>query len=286
MFYAICANGAFWHVTKKNIMQIYLQLKIAYNSGNVQLYANIMKSIIIIGFLFLKFNISFSQIPFGGIEGLKDTSNFPDLRSQLKIQSLAIEFDSTYVAAYFKHAALEYQLGNYEICIGEQNDIIKRFPDYITDAYTNRGMCYCFLKKYDKALADLNKARQLSPENAMSYLNLAFVESSMQEYQLAIFDLDTAITLRPDYAKAFANRAFAKEQLKKYKEANEDYNKALEIEPNYPEVYFNRGYLKFIMNKPDEAIADYNEALAIFPNFSLSYDFYLYRSRAYEKKEI
>jgi tetratricopeptide (TPR) repeat protein len=243
-----------------------------------------MKSIIIIGILLLKINFSFSQIPFGGIEGLKDTSNFPDLRSQLKIQSLAIEFDSTYVSAYFKHAALHYQLGNYETCISEQNDIIKRFPDYIKDAYTNRGMCYCFLKKYDKALADLNKARELSPENAMSYLNLAFAKSCMQEYQLAIFDLDTAITLRPDYAKAFANRAYAKDQLKKYKEAIEDYNKALEIQPNYPEVYFNRGYIKFLMNKADEAIVDYNKALEIYPNFSLSYDFYLHRSRAYEKK--
>jgi tetratricopeptide (TPR) repeat protein len=243
-----------------------------------------MKSIIIIGFLFLKFSFSFSQIPFGGIEGIKDTSNFPDLRSQLKVQSLVIEFDSTNVSAYFKHAALHYQLGNYEICISEQNEIIKRFPNYSKDVYTNRGMCYCFLKKYDKALADLNKARQLSPKNALNYLNLAFAKSSMQEYQLAILDLDTAITLRPDYAKAFANRAFAKESLKKYKEAIEDYNKALEIQPNYPEVYFNRGYVKFILNKPDEAIADYNDALAIFPNFSLSYDFYLYRSRAYEKK--
>ena len=67
-----------------------------------------MKRIIIIGLLFLKFNFSFSQMPFGGIEGLKDTSNFRDLRSQLKVQSLAIEFDSTYVAAYFKRAALHY----------------------------------------------------------------------------------------------------------------------------------------------------------------------------------
>jgi tetratricopeptide (TPR) repeat protein len=243
-----------------------------------------MKSIIIIGFLFLKYNFSFCQIPFGGVEGLKDTSNFRELRSQLKIQSLAIEFDSTYVPAYFKRAALNYQLGNYETCIREQNEIIKRFPDYIKDAYTNRGMCYCFLKKYTQALADLNKARQLSPQDAMSYLNLAFAKSGMQEYQLAIFDLDTAIALRPDYAKAFANRGFAKEQLKKYKEALEDYNKALEIQPNYPEVYFNRGFVNFMMNKPDEAIADYNKASEIYPDFLLSYDFYLYRSRAYEKK--
>ena len=197
---------------------------------------------------------------------------------------MALEFDSTYVPAYFKRAAIEYQLGNYETCIRLQNDIIKRFPDYIKDAYTNRGMCYVFLKKYNLALADLNKARQLSPENAMNYLNLAFAKSSMLEYQLAIFDLDTAIALRPDYAKAFANRAYAKEQLKKYKEAIEDYNKALEIQPNYPEVYFNRGYVKLMLNKPDEAIADYNKALEIFPPFSLSPDFYLYRSRAYEKK--
>lgn len=39
-----------------------------------------------------------------------------------------------------------------------------------------------------------------------------------------------------------------------------------------------------MLDKSDDAIADYNDAIAIYPNISLSADFYLYRSKAYEKK--
>ncbi|MEO8769898.1 MAG: tetratricopeptide repeat protein [Ferruginibacter sp.] len=243
-----------------------------------------MKQFIFLSYLFFHFNVGFSQVLFGGIEGLKDTSNYPGLRRDIDLQNFSIKMDSTYVPAYFKRAASEYQLGNYETCIGLQNEILQRFPDYAADAYTNRGMSYCFLKKYKLALNDLNTAKRLTPDNAMSYLNLAFAKSAIQEYKSAILDLDTAIMLRPSYAKAFANRAFAKAHLEKYAEGIEDYNKALEIQPDYPEVYFNRGYAKLKLNRYDEAIADFNKAIEIYPLFSSSYEFYLNRSLAYEKK--
>jgi tetratricopeptide (TPR) repeat protein len=243
-----------------------------------------MKTLQLLTILLFNCTLSFSQLSFDGAEGLKDTSNFSALRGKIKSQTMFIKFDTTDVSAYFARAASYYQLGNYETCISEQNDILRRFPDYAADVYTNRGMCYSFLKNYTLALSDLHKAKLLSPTDAKVFLNLAFAYTAKKEYTLAIVHLDTAINLRPDYAKAFANRGYAKKELKNYVEAINDFNKALEIQPNYAEVYFNRGYAHFKLNKFDAAIADFNAALQSLPMLSTSYDFYMYRGIAYEKK--
>jgi tetratricopeptide (TPR) repeat protein len=243
-----------------------------------------MKALQIITVLLFKCTFCFSQISFDGIEGLKDTSNFPLLRGKIKSQTIFIKFDTTDVSNYFARAASYYQLGDYQTCITEQNEVLRRFPDYASDVYCNRGMCYSLLKNYSSALIDLNKAKILSPADAMIFLNVAFVYTSKKEYKIAVLYLDTAISLRPDYAKAFANRGYAKKQLENYAQAIDDYNSALEIEPNYPEVYFNRGYANCKLNKFDNAIADFNAALKTLPILSTSYDFYMYRGMAYEKK--
>jgi tetratricopeptide (TPR) repeat protein len=243
-----------------------------------------MKPLQLIPVLLFNCTLCFAQLSFDGAEGLKDTSNFSVLRGKIKSQTMFIKFDTADVSAYFARAASYYQLGNYETCISEQNDILRRFPDYAADVYTNRGMCYSFLKNYTLALIDLNKVKLLSPTDVKVFLNLAFVYTAKKDYTLAILHLDTAIYLRPDYAKAFANRAYAKKEIENYVEAITDYNKALEIQPNYVEVNYNRGYAYLKLNKFDDAIADFKAALKILPMLSTSYDFYMYRGMAYEKK--
>jgi tetratricopeptide (TPR) repeat protein len=243
-----------------------------------------MKTLQLITVLLLKFTLCFSQLSFDGVEGLKDTSHFAELRGKIKSQTIFIKFDTTDASAYFARAATYYQLGNYQTCISEQNDILRRFPNYASDVYCNRGMCHYFLKNYTLALADLHKAKILSPTDPKLFLNVAFVYTAKKEYKLAILHLDTAIYLKPDYAKAFANRGYAKKELGNYAQAIIDYNKALEIMPNYAEVNFNRGYANFKLNKFDDAIADFNAALKSMPMLSSSYDFFMYRGMAYEKK--
>ena len=213
----------------------------------------------------------------------QDTSNYLALRIRLDIQKVFIKVDSNDFRAYFEHAALRYQLGEYDQCIQEMNVILKRFPDHADDAYNNRGMCYVFQKKYDLAFSDFLKGRQLKPSDAMGYLNIAFLKTTMEDYKSAIAYLDTAILIRPDYAKAYANRAFAKDQEEKFAEAIADDNAALELQPNYPEVYFNRGYAEFNLNMFDKAIADYNKALQQSLLIENTY-FYQQRALAYEKK--
>lgn len=194
-----------------------------------------------------------------------------------------IKIDSTDVSAYFRRASLKYQVTDFSGAIQDLNIILKRFPEYAGDAYSNRGMCYLFLREFDLSLVDLQKAKTIAPNDPTAYLNIAYAKSESKDYEGAILYLDTAIRLRPDYAKAFANRATAKKDLKKFNEAIKDYNRAIEINPAYYEAYLLRGDAKASLNKFDEGIADFNTALRMEPKLDCA-DFYKWRSAIYDKK--
>jgi tetratricopeptide (TPR) repeat protein len=64
-----------------------------------------------------------------------------------------------------------------------------------------------------KALADLNKAIELDPTNAVAYNNRGSLFDDIREFQLALKDLNTAIELSPEYGNAYYNRGVIFENL-------------------------------------------------------------------------
>ncbi|MEI6346802.1 MAG: tetratricopeptide repeat protein [Bacteroidota bacterium] len=65
-----------------------------------------------------------------------------------------------------------------------------------------------------------------------------------KEYKKAIAFLDSATLVNPDDPEIYAHRGQAKHYLTNYKEAIEDYNIALRLQPDYAEVYHLRGLAK------------------------------------------
>ena len=69
---------------------------------------------------------------------------------------------------------------------------------------------------YEEAIADLNEAIRLDPNNAVAWNNRGFSKNKLGDYQGAIADLDEAIRLDPNYAVAWNNRGFSKRKLGDY----------------------------------------------------------------------
>jgi tetratricopeptide (TPR) repeat protein len=63
-------------------------------------------------------------------------------------------------------------------------------------AYNNRGAAFMNKGEYDEAIADLDKAIELSPEFAMAYSNRGAAYINKGEYDKAISDSNKAIKLR------------------------------------------------------------------------------------------
>ena len=64
-------------------------------------------------------------------------------------------------------------------------------------------------------------------------MNRGLAKTFLKEYEGAIKDYDKAIELDPNFAPAYHNRGIAKYELKQYSEAIADYDKAIELDPNY-----------------------------------------------------
>lgn len=80
------------------------------------------------------------------------------------------------------------------------------------------------------ALANYNKAIQLSPQNSSLYLNRALVFLKKKDYEKAIAEYDKVIELSPKDLIAYANRANSYEKIGNTEKAVTDYKKIIEID--------------------------------------------------------
>lgn len=106
-------------------------------------------------------------------------------------------------------------------------------------------------QKYEKgdyrgALAELNRAIQLDPNNAKARNSRGAVKIRTKDYQGALIDLNRAIQLDPNSAKAYTNRGTLKAfQFQDNKGALADLNRAIQLEPKNVDAYNNRSLIKY-----------------------------------------
>ncbi len=133
-------------------------------------------------------------------------------------------------------------------------------------AYTNRGEFYKDNKEYPKALADFNKALEISPGEPGTLEMRGFVNFQLQNHQACIDDYTDALKSNPDNVEALSNRATAYTLTKKYEEALQDLNKVLKLRPDHASAYRTRGYLNFEIGRHQASIKDYEALLKLQPN--------------------
>jgi tetratricopeptide (TPR) repeat protein len=81
---------------------------------------------------------------------------------------------------------------NINNAINEFSNAIKKDPGYAT-AYSNRSVAYMMQKKYNLALDDLKKAKELKPSDPAIRYNLASCHSLMGNVDLGFVELDAAL---------------------------------------------------------------------------------------------
>jgi tetratricopeptide (TPR) repeat protein len=81
---------------------------------------------------------------------------------------------------------------NMENAVNEFSNAVNKDPKY-AEAYSNRAVAYMMQKKYNKALDDLKKAKELRPDSATIRYNLASVHSLMGNTDYGMDELDAAL---------------------------------------------------------------------------------------------
>jgi tetratricopeptide (TPR) repeat protein len=139
------------------------------------------------------------------------------------------------------------------------------------DGYRTQGVVRTILKDYQGAIANLNQAIKINPNDNKAYINRGLARSELGDKQGAITDYNQAIKINPNYVEAYFNRGVARYKLGDKQGAITDYNQAIKINPNLAQAYNNRANARIDLGDKQGAIADYNQAIKINPNYAEAY---------------
>jgi tetratricopeptide (TPR) repeat protein len=158
----------------------------------------------------------------------------------------------------------------------------------LESAYVERATAYAGLHKYDLALADVDFALAISPDDpdarglrgqipATSELSQADAARrgaalfDRGDYDGALAALDRAVSLNPNDEYALYERGLTWLAKPDYTRALADFNAVLKLQPNTWGALDERGNAYRGRGQYDLAIADYDAAIALYPNGAAIY---------------
>jgi tetratricopeptide (TPR) repeat protein len=157
----------------------------------------------------------------------------------------------------------------------------------MAEGYLNRGAAYLFKLELEPAVADLNEAIRLQPNNALAYRwrAMAYWGLRLQNIDTKAFealgnkDGDAVLRLivNPREAWEYEARGYANYLAEKYDLAISDLDQAIRLDPQYFPAYTIRGAARNFKShnwSNDAGIKDMSEAIRLNPKFMGSY---LYR---------
>ena len=126
--------------------------------------------------------------------------------------------------------------------------------------------------RLDEALADMEAALAIKPDDAETLLNHANVLKSLNRLDAALAGFDRALAVKPGWPQALNNRGTVLQALGRHDEALAAYDQALAGTPNYAEALNNRGSVLQDLKRPAEALAAYDQALRLAPTFAAAFN--------------
>ncbi|WP_369170085.1 tetratricopeptide repeat protein [Streptomyces sp. R28] len=132
---------------------------------------------------------------------------------------------------------------------------------------TLRGEYRRALEHYDRALDDLDRAIRLNPTDDFAWASRGATRLSRHELDKALTDLDRAVELKPDYPWALVRRARVHRALGDPDRQLADLDRAVAVDPDWAWVRCERGDALRATGRDEEALADYDHALALEPDY-------------------
>jgi tetratricopeptide (TPR) repeat protein len=130
--------------------------------------------------------------------------------------------------------------------------VAKLRPDY-ADAYTNMAIVDIQWERYEDARPNLEKALQLSPENARALYYRALVERNEGKLDIAIVDLMEVAKKFPLSRDAHRELGFSLYQERRYPEAIKEYEALQGIAPDDLAAHYNLSILYRRLGMKDKA---------------------------------
>ncbi len=122
------------------------------------------------------------------------------------------------------------------------------------------------------ALRELQRATQLSPDDAEAHGNLGKVLQDRGELSRAVASYRRTLEIEPGLAMAHSNLGNALRDLGQLQDAEDSLRRALDIEPDYAEAHSDLGNVLLGLGLRDEAVSSYRRALSMKPHYAVAHN--------------
>jgi tetratricopeptide (TPR) repeat protein len=171
--------------------------------------------------------------PDGWSRSQSSASAFNQSESHEKIAhySQLILQDPANSLAYSRRGLAYYRIGQFELAIADYTRAFE-LDSSLPGTLANRSLAYHAAKQYKAALLDCETILKKFPDYNV-YANRSLIYLDLQDYTKALEDMNRATELSPERPGPWINRASLHRKLNQLTQAREDYRRVLEIDPTY-----------------------------------------------------
>ncbi|MFH9075195.1 ATP-binding protein [Streptomyces alboflavus] len=183
---------------------------------------------------------------------------------------LALAADPTLVRAYYGRAYTRVFTGAYDLALADLNRAGELAPD--DDLVLSlRGRVHRLLGSHEAALADLTRAVERVPDHAGSWAELGETHNALGQQDEALTCLDRALRISPEYLWARVRRARVRRDRDEHEAVIADLDRCVELAPDSAWVACERGDALRIAGRHEDSLADYDRALQQNPAYASAY---------------
>jgi tetratricopeptide (TPR) repeat protein len=131
--------------------------------------------------------------------------------------------------------------------------------------HANRGEYAAAETSYRAAVASLEKAVEIDPQNAGALFEMGLLYYGNDQLALSQEKLEQAVEIDPTYARAWSQLGFTRYKRRNYEGAEEALEKAVDLGYDNVDTYTALGLVLYYLARCEEAMPFFNQALAVDP---------------------
>jgi tetratricopeptide (TPR) repeat protein len=147
-----------------------------------------------------------------------------------------------------------------EKALADVNEVLRRKPE-VPAAMRLRAVLLADLGKFAEAITDLERLRELNPEDLQTDLQLGMLYTADKKYELAIEAYSAVLAENPEQPIALQGRGDALLNQGKHKQAVADYEKGLQLAPKNVSLLNNLAWV--LATSPEEKLRDGKRAITM-----------------------
>ncbi len=164
---------------------------------------------------------------------------------------------------YLRRAGVYKVRGDADDALADVNKAIDLSPSHT--AFHHRGLLHLDARDFEAAAADFQRCVELEPENAFGYRGRGEARELSGKIDDALADYTKANELAPEsWTHTSVGRLLTIK--KEYAKAEAEYDAALKLNPKHMSAYLGRAGVRFELKKDADADADLLTVEKLFPN--------------------